>query len=147
MFREWDESRPLDWELLSYPRHDALFHYLTELHQLYLAHDALIVWGLPARGVPLADPGRTGSLERSPFCARSSQETLLAALNASPEKVSLPLELPEGSQVTPLLSSAWQRLAGLVRQSKHPKPLEKTGITLSLPRYAGCLYRVRAEAL
>ena len=146
MFREWDESRPLDWELLSYPRHDALFHYLTELHQLYLAHDALFAWDYRPEGfqwLALGDrvPGAFA------FLRRSSQETLLAALNASPEKVSLSLELPEGSQVTPLLSSAWQRFGGPCPPEQTPQTAGKTGITLSLPRYAGCLYRVRAEGL
>ena len=35
-FREWDESRELDWELLRYPAHDSFFHFFRELATLYL---------------------------------------------------------------------------------------------------------------
>lgn len=31
MFREWDEARELDWDLLQYPAHDAFLRYMTEL--------------------------------------------------------------------------------------------------------------------
>ena len=35
-FREWDESRELDWELLRYPAHDSFFLFFRELATLYL---------------------------------------------------------------------------------------------------------------
>lgn len=40
-FREWDERREQDWNLLSYPAHDAFFRYVRELNNLYLSHSAL----------------------------------------------------------------------------------------------------------
>lgn len=39
-FREWDEKRELDWELASYPAHDAFRHFMKDLNHLYLAHPA-----------------------------------------------------------------------------------------------------------
>ncbi len=40
-FREWDENRELDWNLLEYPKHSAFLSYLTEMAQLYETHKAL----------------------------------------------------------------------------------------------------------
>ena len=40
-FREWDEKRPLDWELLSYPLHDGFHAFMKELNRLYLETPAL----------------------------------------------------------------------------------------------------------
>ena len=40
-FREWDESRELDWELLRYPAHDSFFRFFRELATLYLTSPAL----------------------------------------------------------------------------------------------------------
>lgn len=40
-FREWDESRELDWELLRYPAHDSFFRFFRELANLYLTSPAL----------------------------------------------------------------------------------------------------------
>ena len=43
-FREWDEKRPLDWELLSFPIHDAFHRFMKELNRIYLETPAL--WAL-----------------------------------------------------------------------------------------------------
>ena len=40
-FREWDEKREQDWDLLKYPLHDAFNHYFKDLSKLYLAHPSL----------------------------------------------------------------------------------------------------------
>lgn len=40
-FREWDENRQLDWNLLEYPKHTAFLSYLTDMAQLYLSSPAL----------------------------------------------------------------------------------------------------------
>lgn len=37
-FREWDEERSCDWELLQYPAHDAFHQYFKELGNLYLGN-------------------------------------------------------------------------------------------------------------
>ena len=35
MFREWDESREVDWNLLQFPSHDAFLCFMTELSSCY----------------------------------------------------------------------------------------------------------------
>jgi len=40
-FREWDENREQDWELLKYPIHDAFHHFYRKLSNLYLTEPAL----------------------------------------------------------------------------------------------------------
>ncbi|MCI7766449.1 MAG: 1,4-alpha-glucan branching protein GlgB [Oscillospiraceae bacterium] len=40
-FREWDESREQDWELLKYPLHDSFRRYITDLSKLYLSRPSL----------------------------------------------------------------------------------------------------------
>ena len=40
-FREWDEKREQDWNLLDFPIHEAFYHYMKELNHLYLDHPAL----------------------------------------------------------------------------------------------------------
>ena len=39
--REWDENRELDWDILSYPVHDAFHHFICDLNKIYLSHPAL----------------------------------------------------------------------------------------------------------
>ena len=40
-FREWDETREQDWDLLKYPSHDSFHEYMRTLNQLYVSHPAL----------------------------------------------------------------------------------------------------------
>lgn len=44
MFREWDEKRELDWNLLRMPAHDAFHCYISQLNHLYLKEQA--IWEL-----------------------------------------------------------------------------------------------------
>ena len=44
MFREWDERREPDWELLKIPAHDSFHRYIGELDRLYLKEKPL--WAL-----------------------------------------------------------------------------------------------------
>lgn len=40
-FREWDEKREQDWDILEYPLHDAFHNYMKKLNEIYLNHSAL----------------------------------------------------------------------------------------------------------
>ncbi|MCD8018544.1 MAG: 1,4-alpha-glucan branching protein GlgB, partial [Clostridiales bacterium] len=39
-FREWDEEKECDWDLLHYPKHDAFRKYIKELQHLYISEPA-----------------------------------------------------------------------------------------------------------
>ena len=41
MFREWDETRQMDWHLLKYPAHDSFDHFIRRLGELYMDTPAL----------------------------------------------------------------------------------------------------------
>lgn len=40
-FREWDEKRQQDWDILKYPAHDSFNKYMKELNNIYIKNDAL----------------------------------------------------------------------------------------------------------
>ena len=39
-FREWDEKRQQDWEILKFPKHKEFHHFMMELNNVYDAHPA-----------------------------------------------------------------------------------------------------------
>lgn len=41
-FREWDEKRQQDWELLQYPAHDSFHRFMVDLGRIY--HDSSALW-------------------------------------------------------------------------------------------------------
>ena len=40
-FREWDEKREQDWDILKYPVHDSFCRYFTDLNKIYTGYPAL----------------------------------------------------------------------------------------------------------
>ncbi|MEN8079346.1 1,4-alpha-glucan branching protein GlgB [Clostridioides difficile] len=40
-FREWDEKRQQDWDILQYPIHNQFHNFMKELSHIYLSHQAL----------------------------------------------------------------------------------------------------------
>lgn len=40
-FREWDETREQDWDMLKYPLHDSFLRYITDLEKLYTTRPSL----------------------------------------------------------------------------------------------------------
>lgn len=43
-FREWDERREQDWDILKYPKHDAFNRYIRDLNHIYMKEPALSAW-------------------------------------------------------------------------------------------------------
>lgn len=43
-FREWDEKREQDWDLLKYPNHDSFHQYMKALNKIYMKEPALSAW-------------------------------------------------------------------------------------------------------
>ena len=43
-FREWDEKREQDWDILKYPNHDSFNRYIRDLNSLYMKEPALSEW-------------------------------------------------------------------------------------------------------
>lgn len=54
-FREWDEKRELDWELLSFPLHDGFHAFMKELNRIYLETPALWAKDYDREGFVWAD--------------------------------------------------------------------------------------------
>lgn len=43
-FREWDERREQDWDMLKYPKHDSFNRYIKDLNRIYMKEAALSAW-------------------------------------------------------------------------------------------------------
>lgn len=43
-FREWDERREQDWDILKYPNHDSFNRYIKDLNRIYMEEAAFSAW-------------------------------------------------------------------------------------------------------
>lgn len=149
-FREWDENREQDWDLLKYPLHDAFHHFYEKLSNLYLNEPALhdgeynsdcFEW----LEVDAADYV-TYAYER-----RASGETILMVMNLSDQfwkdfKVGIPMlyELEE------LLNTDWDIYGGNTKPSDvnwrvEDEPHKERPHTLfvDLPPFCARIFKVK----
>lgn len=136
-FREWDETREQDHDILRYPIHDAFYHYMQELNRIYLNHSAL--WN---------DYGEDGfswidcHLERKcvySFLRRSKKQSLIAVFNFSDSYTDYALKLDDTKMLTLLIDTDEQRFGGNTISDK--TVTGKSGsVILSLPPFSGRLY-------
>lgn len=113
--REWDEKRQQDWELKTYPNHDAFARFMKELNRFYLEHKALWALDYDRAGFWWADCAQE---KRCLYVMVRSdnKERLLAVFNFSAERQSrYPLELAKaggGKRLSLLLDTDWEIYGG-----------------------------------
>lgn len=82
-FDEWDFKKSLDWNLLSYPIHDAFNRYFKDLTKIYRTNDALYKYDHDPKGFMwLAHDHKDSSVYA--YLRKSDDETLLIVLNMTP---------------------------------------------------------------
>ena len=139
-FREWDESREQDWNLLCYPKHDELFRFIRDLNRLYLSHSALWQEDDREQGFRWLDCHQE---ERCIYAMerRSAKERLVFVFNFSDQTqdgYQLPVEGCSG--LRPILSTEWEEYGGGVKRDEGVLPAQHNQVQLSLPPYSGlCL--------
>lgn len=144
-FREWDESREQDWNLLRYPKHDELFRFIRDLNHLYLNHSALWQEDDREQGFRWLDCHQEGrciyAMER-----RSEKERLVFVFNFSNQTqdgYQLPVE--DCSGLRPILSTEWEEYGGGVKRDESVLPAQHNQVQLSLSPYSGLCLAVEGE--
>jgi 1,4-alpha-glucan branching enzyme len=147
-FREWDESRELDWPLLKYPFHNAFQRYMARLGALYESEPALHDGEYDRRcfswvACESANEGLYAWLRQS------RGETLLCILNTSDKALTrFPLYLTFPCGASLLLNTEAKEWGGA---STLRAPLHTTNggvygrdytLRVNIPAMAGLLYRL-----
>ncbi len=110
MFREWDETREPDWDLLKYPAHDSFHRFLRDLNGLYLNERPLSEHELDRENFRWIDAGASLPCVFA-YERRAGDETLLSVLNFSDQSV--PVKISDGSDL--LIHTGWEKYGGIVR--------------------------------
>ena len=138
--REYDETRPQDWEMLRYPNHDAFRHFRAELAWQYRTLDAF--W---AREY---DPAAFQWLDcaHPDWCAcamlrRGRDTTVFAAFNFGDTPLEYPLTLPAPAACTLLLDTDWQPFGGGMPRAGRTAQADP-GLTLTLAPFSAQLWQM-----
>ena len=120
-FREWDESREQDWDLLTYPLHDVFHKYIREVNSLYESQEALYSKEYHPQYFRWLE---IHAAEKSVYIFQrgKGKGSVIAAFNFSDQTWDdYPCRLPEKTRVKELLNSDWDIYGG-----QTPVPSKKT---------------------
>ena len=121
-FREWDEKREQDWDLLRYPAHLDFHRFMTDLNHFYLEHPAFFEKDYDADGFRWLD---CHAEERCiyAFERAGKKERITAVFNFSGvEQAGYKLEIPEAAGLRRLFTS---ELCGYGGKAETPEKILK----------------------
>ena len=81
-FREWDEKRELDWNLLNFPAHQDFHRFMEDLNHFYLEHPALSEMDYDMEGFRWIECHAEDQCVYA-FERRSKKERIMAVFNFS----------------------------------------------------------------
>ena len=139
-FREWDEKREQDWDILKYPKHDAFHRYIMELNQLYLNNPALYANDFAQDGFKWLDCHSDRDCVYS-FIRKSDDQTLLAVFNFSDKTVDYILNADGITSLKIMIDSEASQFGGCSLKGIIPKISDGT-VFFELPPFSGQLYTV-----
>lgn len=141
-FREWDETREQDWDILKYPLHDSFRRYMTDLSKLYDKRPSLYngEYNPDCFEWILADES-----EKSVFAYKrcAEGETTVIVLNLSDKEQSVTIPADGMTRFNELINTDSTIYSGetAVKTSVTLKPSAKTGeFTVKLAPFSGRMF-------
>lgn len=143
-FREWDEKREQDWNLLDYPAHQNFHRFMMDLNGLYAKHPAFFENDFDKEGFQWLDCHQEKSCIYA-FERISRQERIIALFNFSDiEQDAYTLDIPVAEKLELLLSSDEVRYGGTLELSGHASLTpEKGSYTFDLPPFSAVYYLIQ----
>jgi 1,4-alpha-glucan branching enzyme len=131
MFREWDEKREQDWDLLRMPSHDSFHRYIGELNNLYLKKKAFWKMDHIYNGFQWIDCNSNNKCVFG-YIRTDGKQTLLALFNFSDVEAFIAPKLD--MKVSMLLNTDWEQFGG------HTVKSLKKSIPHTIPAFTGILF-------
>lgn len=143
-FREWDEKREQDWDILKYPMHDGFMHFMKKLCNMYLEIPSLSRWDDAPDGFRWLDCD--SALKRCYTMLRSCDggAPVAAVFNLSDRvQDGYVLNIGQGKRLKLLLDSTEDRYGGCAPHYPGSMTADQNGnVKLSVPRYSAAYYEV-----
>lgn len=143
-FREWDEKREQDWDILKYPMHDGFMHFMKKLCNMYLEIPSLSRWDDAPEGFRWLDCD--SALKRCYTMLRSCDggAPVAAVFNLSDRvQDGYVLNIGQGKRLKLLLDSTEDRYGGCAPHYPGSMTADQNGnVKLSVPRYSAAYYEV-----
>ena len=140
-FREWDETREQDWDILKYPLHESFDRYMKKLMGLYKTEPALhnAEYNSDTFRWLMADNAEQCSYA---YIRTAENQTIWCLFNFSDKEQTFPLNADKPCVLSPLLSSDEQTYSGSTPEKELKNiAIEKAGAhEFTLPPFTAVLY-------
>lgn len=144
-FREWDETREQDWDIIHYPLHDAFRRYMKKLGEIYQSRAALHSGEYDMKTfkwlVVNAEEQCVYVYERS-----FGNDRIACAFNLSGVEQEISFEIDGGSSFELILHSRWDEYGGDVKKRRQTVKCKaddgKNIITLKIEPLSGMMFNI-----
>lgn len=136
-FREWDEKREQDWDLLKYPNHDSFHQYMKALNKIYMKEPALSAWD--------DDPNEFAWI----LCGKENDVVYIFQREVNEDKVIVVLNLSglvyknyhfnygNGDTMKVLINSDWNKFGGSTKDTEKTIKGVNGDFGFDLPAFSG----------
>ena len=139
MFREWDEKKSLDWELLAYPQHEKFYRFMRELNYIYAQYPAFYEKDYEQGGFEWLDC-QNSKYAVYAFIRKTANQKILTVLNFDEmDLYDYNIALPQNTQVTLLLDSANELWGGNSTKEKN-YTLKKEILQINIKHFSGLYF-------
>lgn len=156
-FREWDEKRELDWNLLTFPAHQDFHRFMEDLNHFYLEHPALSEMDYNTEGFRWIECHaeekcvyvfeRCAKEKRSETGKRrdqmNRQERIVAAFNFSDEEQEIEIKCEDLKTLNRVFSSEYKEYGGQEEKKEKIIKAKKEIATLKLKPFSAEYYLIQ----
>ena len=157
-FREWDEKRELDWNLLTFPAHQDFHRFMEDLNHFYLEHPALSELDYDTEGFQWlechAEEKCVYVFERCTKERRNEtgksrdqmnrQERIVAAFNFSDEEQEIEIKCEDKKSLKRVFSSEYKEYGGQEEKKEKIIKAKKEIATLKLKPFSAEYYLIQS---
>ena len=157
-FREWDEKRELDWNLLTFPAHQDFHRFMEDLNHFYLEHPALSEMDYDTEGFQWlechAEEKCVYVFERCTKERRNEtgksrdqmnrQERIVAAFNFSDEEQEIEIKCEDKKSLKRVFSSEYKEYGGQEEKKEKIIKAKKEIATFKLKPFSAEYYLIQS---
>jgi len=157
-FREWDEKREVDWNLLTFPAHQDFHRFMEDLNHFYLEHPALSEMDYDTEGFQWlechAEEKCVYVFERCTKERRNEtgksrdqmnrQERIVAAFNFSDEEQEIEIKCEDKKSLKRVFSSEYKEYGGQEEKKEKIIKAKKEIATLKLKPFSAEYYLIQS---
>lgn len=140
-FREWDEKREMDWNLLDYPAHQDFHRFMKDLNRFYLEHPAFSEMDYDTEGFQWLECHAQEKCVYV-FQRRSEKEQIMAAFNFSDKEQEVEVQGKNIKELKKVFSSEYMGYGGAEEKESKAVRIKKDSCSFRLKPFSAEYYMI-----